>query len=85
MSMANLMCVSPLPSPPEHDDRMGGPQFRNRRGRGSYRGGRPFSDGPRPRHRGGFGGPGPRARFEDDGDVAMNDGNSQDGGPQRRL
>ncbi|XP_046903059.1 nuclear RNA export factor 1 isoform X2 [Hypomesus transpacificus] len=70
----------------EHDDRIGAPQFRNRRGRGSYRGGRPYSDGPRPRHRGGFGGPGPRARFgDDDGDVAMNDGNSQDGGPQRRF
>ncbi|KAM6953661.1 nuclear RNA export factor 1 isoform 2-T2 [Aplochiton taeniatus] len=74
----------------EHDDRAGGPSFRNRKGRGSYRG-RGYSDGrprerPRGGHMGGFGGPGPRSRFEDtDVDVSMNDGNSQDGSSQRRF
>ncbi|KAG9346482.1 hypothetical protein JZ751_006793 [Albula glossodonta] len=72
----------------EHDDRVGGPQFRNRKGRGPFRG-RMYSEQPmRQRHRGGPGGgaPGPRARFEDDdGDVAMNDGGSQDGSSQRRF
>ncbi|XP_035267113.1 nuclear RNA export factor 1 isoform X2 [Anguilla anguilla] len=71
----------------EHDDRVGGPQFRNRKGRGPFRG-RMYSEQSRQRHRGGPGGgaPGPRARFEDDdGDVAMNDSNSQDGSSQRRF
>ncbi|XP_072519644.1 nuclear RNA export factor 1 isoform X2 [Salminus brasiliensis] len=70
----------------EHDDRVGGPQFRNRKGRGSFRG-RIYNDPARQRHRGGqvgaFG-PGPRSRLEDeDGDVTMND--SQDGASQRRF
>ncbi|KAG7484846.1 hypothetical protein MATL_G00053630 [Megalops atlanticus] len=72
----------------EHDDRVGGPQFRNRKGRGPFRCRMYSGQGSRPRHRGGRGGsgPGPRCRFEDDdGDVAMNDGSSQDGASQRRF
>ncbi|KAJ8246975.1 hypothetical protein GJAV_G00257370 [Gymnothorax javanicus] len=72
----------------EHDDRVGGPQFRSRKGRGPFRG-RMYSEQPmRQRQRGGKGGggPGPWTRFEDeDGDVAMNDGSSQDGSLQRRY
>ncbi|XP_048883414.1 nuclear RNA export factor 1 isoform X1 [Brienomyrus brachyistius] len=71
----------------EHDDRVGGPQFRNRKGRGPFRG-RMYSEQlGRPRNRvgPGGGGPNPRTRFEDDdGDVAMND-SSQDGTSQRRY
>ncbi|XP_012679838.2 nuclear RNA export factor 1-like isoform X2 [Clupea harengus] len=72
----------------EHDDRVGGPQFRNRKGRGPFRA-RMHSEhqGPRQRHRGGPGGfgPNPRTRFEDDdGDVPMGDG-VQDGSSQRRY
>ncbi|KAL4623006.1 nuclear RNA export factor 1 isoform X1, partial [Arapaima gigas] len=66
----------------EHDDRVGGPQFRNRKGRGPFRGRMYSEQSTRPRHRGAPGGstPGPRARLEDDdGDVAMNDSSSQDG------
>ncbi|XP_036380703.1 nuclear RNA export factor 1-like [Megalops cyprinoides] len=72
----------------EHDDRVGGPQFRNRKGRGPFRCRMYSGQGSRPRPRGGRGGggPGPRSRFEDnDGDVAMNDGSSQDGASQRRF
>uniref|UniRef100_A0AAR2K9J4 Nuclear RNA export factor 1 n=1 Tax=Pygocentrus nattereri TaxID=42514 RepID=A0AAR2K9J4_PYGNA len=70
----------------EHDDRVGGPQFRNRKGRGHFRG-HMHSQPVRQRLRGGpvggFG-PGPRSRLEDeDGDVTMSDG--QDGVPQRRF
>uniref|UniRef100_A0A674BTJ8 Nuclear RNA export factor 1 n=1 Tax=Salmo trutta TaxID=8032 RepID=A0A674BTJ8_SALTR len=62
--------------PSDHDDRVGGQKVRNRKGRGPFRAPM-YSDqgpvGPRPRHRGsqrGGGGPGPRARFDDeDGDV----------------
>ncbi|KAI4893707.1 hypothetical protein NFI96_012162 [Prochilodus magdalenae] len=72
--------------PGEHDDRVGGPQFRNRKGRGPFRGRVP-SEPIRQRLRGGpvggFG-PGPRSRIEDeDGDVTMSDG--QDGASQRRF
>lgn len=70
----------------EHDGRVGGPQFRNRKGRGFFRG-RPHNEQIRQRHRGGqtggFG-PGPRSRLEDeDGDVAMSD--CPDGATQRRF
>lgn len=70
----------------EHDDRT--LPFRNRKGRGSNKG-RPFDRSRRDRRRGnqagGFGGPGPRSRFEDtDGDVTMSD-NSQDSSSQNRL
>uniref|UniRef100_A0A8B9KQ69 Zgc:153681 n=1 Tax=Astyanax mexicanus TaxID=7994 RepID=A0A8B9KQ69_ASTMX len=63
-----------------------GPQFHNRKGRGSFRG-RPHNEQIRQRHRGGqtggFG-PGPRSRLEDgDGDVSMSDG--QDGAFQQRF
>uniref|UniRef100_A0A8B9KQQ7 Zgc:153681 n=1 Tax=Astyanax mexicanus TaxID=7994 RepID=A0A8B9KQQ7_ASTMX len=66
--------------------RVGGPQFHNRKGRGSFRG-RPHNEQIRQRHRGGqtggFG-PGPRSRLEDgDGDVSMSDG--QDGAFQQRF
>ncbi|XP_030621854.1 nuclear RNA export factor 1 isoform X2 [Chanos chanos] len=72
----------------EHDDRVGGHQFRNHRSRGPYRS-RAHNAPPRQRHRmgptGRFG-PGPRARFEDeDGDVAMSDSPFQDGSSQRRF
>uniref|UniRef100_A0A8B9KQJ0 Zgc:153681 n=1 Tax=Astyanax mexicanus TaxID=7994 RepID=A0A8B9KQJ0_ASTMX len=71
---------------PELNGRVGGPQFHNRKGRGSFRG-RPHNEQIRQRHRGGqtggFG-PGPRSRLEDgDGDVSMSDG--QDGAFQQRL
>ncbi|KAJ8396430.1 hypothetical protein AAFF_G00017360 [Aldrovandia affinis] len=72
----------------EHDDRVRGPQFRNRKGRGQFRCRMYSGQGSRPRHRGAYGGggQGPRGRFEDnDGDVAMNDGNSQDGASHRRF
>uniref|UniRef100_A0A8C8CZ50 Nuclear RNA export factor 1 n=1 Tax=Oncorhynchus tshawytscha TaxID=74940 RepID=A0A8C8CZ50_ONCTS len=66
--------------PSDHDDRVGGQKVRNRKGRGPFRA---------PIHRGsqrGGGGPGPRARFDDeDGDVAMADSNSQDGSSQHRF
>uniref|UniRef100_A0A8C9RGE9 Nuclear RNA export factor 1 n=1 Tax=Scleropages formosus TaxID=113540 RepID=A0A8C9RGE9_SCLFO len=74
----------------EHDDRVGGPQFRHRKGRGPFRT-HMYSEQPsRQRNRGAAGGgaPGPRSRFEDDdGDVAMNDSSSQDGSSssQRRF
>ncbi|KAG5270506.1 hypothetical protein AALO_G00193410 [Alosa alosa] len=72
----------------EHDDRVGGPQFRNRKVRGPFRA-RMHSDhqGPRQRHRGGAGGfgPNPRSRFDDDdGDINMGEG-SQDSSLQRRY
>uniref|UniRef100_A0A8K9XF63 Nuclear RNA export factor 1b n=1 Tax=Oncorhynchus mykiss TaxID=8022 RepID=A0A8K9XF63_ONCMY len=58
-----------------HDDRVGGQKVRNRKGRGPFRA--PMYSG---------GGPGPRARFDDeDGDVAMADSNSQDGSSQHRF
>ncbi|KAL6480358.1 hypothetical protein MHYP_G00113910 [Metynnis hypsauchen] len=70
----------------EHDDRVGGPQFRNRKGRGPFRGhmhNQPVRQRLRGGPVGGFG-PGPRSRFGDeDGDVTMSDG--QDGVPQRRF
>ncbi|XP_052443717.1 nuclear RNA export factor 1 [Carassius gibelio] len=73
----------------EHDDRVGGPKHRNRKGRGPFRA--PLYSDPisRPRHRGGHGGggggPGPRTRLQDDdGDVAMTEG-PQDSGGQRRF
>ncbi|XP_066575178.1 nuclear RNA export factor 1 isoform X1 [Amia ocellicauda] len=72
----------------EHDDRVGGPTFRNRKGRGPFRG-RMYSEqqaGGRQRHRGGGGGPVPRARLEDDdGDVDMNDSGQDSGAHQRRF
>uniref|UniRef100_A0A8C9V1A0 Nuclear RNA export factor 1 n=1 Tax=Scleropages formosus TaxID=113540 RepID=A0A8C9V1A0_SCLFO len=71
----------------QHDDRVGGPQFRHRKGRGPFRT-HMYSEQPsRQRNRGAAGGgaPGPRSRFEDDdGDVAMNDSSSQDGNPYGR-
>ncbi|KAJ7996756.1 hypothetical protein DPEC_G00240320 [Dallia pectoralis] len=76
----------------DHDDRVGGQKFRNRKGRGPFRASL-HSDqgpgGPRQRYRGGqrgSGGPGPRARFDlEDGDVAMTDSTSQDGSSQHRF
>ncbi|XP_076877881.1 nuclear RNA export factor 1 isoform X2 [Brachyhypopomus gauderio] len=70
----------------EHDNRVGGPQFRHRKGRGPFRG-HMHKEPVRQRHRGsaagGFG-PGPLIQFEDeDCDVAMNDG--QDGPSHRRF
>uniref|UniRef100_A0A3B1JXQ8 Nuclear RNA export factor 1 n=1 Tax=Astyanax mexicanus TaxID=7994 RepID=A0A3B1JXQ8_ASTMX len=70
----------------ELNGRVGGPQFHNRKGRGSFRG-RPHNEQIRQRHRGGqtggFG-PGPRSRLEDgDGDVSMSD--CQDGAFQQRF
>uniref|UniRef100_A0A6Q2YXM6 Nuclear RNA export factor 1 n=1 Tax=Esox lucius TaxID=8010 RepID=A0A6Q2YXM6_ESOLU len=64
---------SPFPSLLDHDDRVGGQKFR-RKGRGPFRA--PMYSS---------GGPGPRARFDDeDGDVAMTDSSSQDGNPYGR-
>uniref|UniRef100_A0A674AHD1 Nuclear RNA export factor 1b n=1 Tax=Salmo trutta TaxID=8032 RepID=A0A674AHD1_SALTR len=80
--------------PSDHDDRVGGQTFRNRKGRGPFRAHMysdqgPGAPGTRTRYRGGQkggGGQGPRARFDDeDGDVAMTDSNSQDGSSQHRL
>ncbi|XP_063044934.1 nuclear RNA export factor 1-like isoform X2 [Engraulis encrasicolus] len=76
----------------EHDDRCGGPQFRNRKGRGpfrarmhgDYQGQRPWRRGGPTGGRGGFG-PNPRSRFEDDdGDCVMG-ADKQDGAAQRRY
>ncbi|TNN40148.1 Nuclear RNA export factor 1 [Liparis tanakae] len=71
----------------EHDDRTG-PQFRNRKGRGSNKGrsnDRTRRDRQRGGHPGGFGGPGPRSRLEDaDADVTMSD-SSQDNSTQHRF
>uniref|UniRef100_A0A6Q2XTV4 Nuclear RNA export factor 1 n=1 Tax=Esox lucius TaxID=8010 RepID=A0A6Q2XTV4_ESOLU len=65
---------SPFPSLLDHDDRVGGQKFR-RKGRGPFRA--PMYSS---------GGPGPRARFDDeDGDVAMTDSSSQDGSSQHRF
>uniref|UniRef100_A0A674AEF3 Nuclear RNA export factor 1b n=1 Tax=Salmo trutta TaxID=8032 RepID=A0A674AEF3_SALTR len=78
----------------DHDDRVGGQTFRNRKGRGPFRAHMysdqgPGAPGTRTRYRGGQkggGGQGPRARFDDeDGDVAMTDSNSQDGSSQHRF
>ncbi|XP_051960553.1 nuclear RNA export factor 1-like [Xyrauchen texanus] len=70
----------------EHDDRVGGPKHRNRKGRGPFRAPMHSDQMSRPRHRGGHsggGGPGPRSRLQDDdGDVTMAEG-SQDS--QRRF
>uniref|UniRef100_A0A672SX51 Nuclear RNA export factor 1-like n=1 Tax=Sinocyclocheilus grahami TaxID=75366 RepID=A0A672SX51_SINGR len=60
----------------EHDDRVGGPKHRNRKGRGPFRAPLYSDQISRPRHRGGHGGggggPGPRSRLQDDdGDVTM--------------
>uniref|UniRef100_A0A671S885 Nuclear RNA export factor 1-like n=1 Tax=Sinocyclocheilus anshuiensis TaxID=1608454 RepID=A0A671S885_9TELE len=73
----------------EHDDRVGGPKHRNRKGRGPFRAPLYSDQISRPRHRGGHGGgggggggggPGPRSRLQDDdGDVTMAEG-SQDSG-----
>uniref|UniRef100_A0AAR2IY77 Nuclear RNA export factor 1 n=1 Tax=Pygocentrus nattereri TaxID=42514 RepID=A0AAR2IY77_PYGNA len=72
----------------EHDDRVGGPKHRHRKGRGPFRAPLYSDQISRPRHRGGHGGgggPGPRARFEDDdGDIAMAE-ESHDGASQRRF
>ncbi|XP_072517714.1 nuclear RNA export factor 1 [Salminus brasiliensis] len=78
----------------EHDDRVGGPKHRHRKGRGPFRAPLYSDQVPRPRHRGGHGGgggggggggSGPRSRLEDtDGDIAMTD-DSYDGGSQRRF
>ncbi|XP_041094004.1 nuclear RNA export factor 1-like [Polyodon spathula] len=73
----------------EHDDRVGGPAFRNKKGRGPFRGRMYSEQPPRQRHRGGGGwGPHPRARFEEDegGDVSMNDAlQDSSGSGQRRF
>ncbi|KAM9497744.1 nuclear RNA export factor 1-like [Salvelinus alpinus] len=78
----------------DHDDRVGGQTFRNRKGRGPFRAHMYIDQGPgapgtRTRYRGGQkggGGQGSRARFDDeDGDVAMTDSNSQDGSSQHRF
>uniref|UniRef100_A0A672Q0G0 Nuclear RNA export factor 1-like n=1 Tax=Sinocyclocheilus grahami TaxID=75366 RepID=A0A672Q0G0_SINGR len=61
----------------EHDDRVGGPKHRNRKGRGPFRAPLYSDQISRPRHRGGHGGgggggPGPRSKLQDDdGDVTM--------------
>ncbi|XP_042566868.1 nuclear RNA export factor 1 isoform X2 [Cyprinus carpio] len=73
----------------EHDDRVGGPKRRNRKGRGPFRAPLYSDQISRPRHRGGHGGggggPGPRSRLQDDdGDVTMSEG-PQDSGSQRRF
>uniref|UniRef100_A0A4W4GT09 Nuclear RNA export factor 1b n=1 Tax=Electrophorus electricus TaxID=8005 RepID=A0A4W4GT09_ELEEL len=72
----------------EHDDRVGGPKHRHRKGRGPFRAPLYSDQMSKPRHRGGHGGgggPSPRLRFEDDdGDVAMAD-DSHDIGLQRRF
>uniref|UniRef100_A0A673J1P5 Nuclear RNA export factor 1-like n=1 Tax=Sinocyclocheilus rhinocerous TaxID=307959 RepID=A0A673J1P5_9TELE len=70
----------------EHDDRVGGPKHRNRKGRGPFRAPLYSDQISRPRHRGGHGGggvgPGPRSRLQDDdGDVTMAEG-PQDSGAQ---
>uniref|UniRef100_A0A672SXE1 Nuclear RNA export factor 1-like n=1 Tax=Sinocyclocheilus grahami TaxID=75366 RepID=A0A672SXE1_SINGR len=72
-----------------HDDRVGGPKHRNRKGRGPFRAPLYSDQISRPRHRGGHGGggggPGPRSRLQDDdGDVTMAEG-PQDSGAQRRF
>uniref|UniRef100_A0A8C1W4X9 Nuclear RNA export factor 1 n=1 Tax=Cyprinus carpio TaxID=7962 RepID=A0A8C1W4X9_CYPCA len=72
-----------------HDDRVGGPKHRNRKGRGPFRAPLYSDQISRPRHRGGHGGggggPGPRSRLQDDdGDVTMVEG-PQDSGAQRRF
>uniref|UniRef100_A0A8C8HRT5 Nuclear RNA export factor 1 n=1 Tax=Oncorhynchus tshawytscha TaxID=74940 RepID=A0A8C8HRT5_ONCTS len=64
----------------DHDDRVGGQTFRNRKGRGPFRA-HIYRGGQK-----GGGGQGPRTRFDDeDGDVAMTDSNSQDGSSQHRF
>ncbi|XP_067232973.1 nuclear RNA export factor 1 [Chanodichthys erythropterus] len=74
----------------EHDDRVGGPKHRNRKGRGPFRAPMYSDQISRPRQRGGHnggggGGPGPRSRLhDDDGDVTMAEG-PQDSGSQRRF
>uniref|UniRef100_A0A672Q051 Nuclear RNA export factor 1 n=1 Tax=Sinocyclocheilus grahami TaxID=75366 RepID=A0A672Q051_SINGR len=74
----------------EHDDRVGGPKHRNRKGRGPFRAPLYSDQISRPRHRGGHGGgggggPGPRSKLQDDdGDVTMAEG-PQDSGSQRRF
>ncbi|XP_076015673.1 nuclear RNA export factor 1 [Genypterus blacodes] len=71
----------------EHDDRTA-PPYRGRKGRGSYNKGRSYDrsrrDRPRGNHQGGSGGPGPRSKLEEDGDVTMSDG-VQDMGSQQRF
>uniref|UniRef100_A0A672Q098 Nuclear RNA export factor 1 n=1 Tax=Sinocyclocheilus grahami TaxID=75366 RepID=A0A672Q098_SINGR len=73
-----------------HDDRVGGPKHRNRKGRGPFRAPLYSDQISRPRHRGGHGGgggggPGPRSKLQDDdGDVTMAEG-PQDSGSQRRF
>lgn len=71
----------------EHDDRTG-PQFRNRKGRGSNKGrshDRSRRDRQRGGHSGGVAAPGPRSKLEDtDADVTMSDG-SQDNSTQHRF
>uniref|UniRef100_A0A8C1M2F5 Nuclear RNA export factor 1 n=1 Tax=Cyprinus carpio TaxID=7962 RepID=A0A8C1M2F5_CYPCA len=74
----------------EHDDRVGGPKRRNRKGRGPFRAPLYSDQVSQPRHRGGHGGggggaPGPWSRLQDDdGDVTMSEG-PQDSGSQRRF
>ncbi|MBN3313938.1 NXF1 factor, partial [Atractosteus spatula] len=69
----------------EHDDRVGGPTFRTKKGRGPFRGRMHMDQLARPRHRGGASGLGPRARLEDDdGDVAMNDSSQDSAGAAAR-
>uniref|UniRef100_A0A673I087 Nuclear RNA export factor 1 n=1 Tax=Sinocyclocheilus rhinocerous TaxID=307959 RepID=A0A673I087_9TELE len=64
----------------EHDDRVGGPKHRNRKGRGPFRAPLYSDQISRPRRGGGGGGPGPRSRLQDnDGDVTMAEG-PQDSG-----
>uniref|UniRef100_A0A8C1AHW9 Nuclear RNA export factor 1 n=1 Tax=Cyprinus carpio carpio TaxID=630221 RepID=A0A8C1AHW9_CYPCA len=71
-----------------HDDRVGGPKRRNRKGRGPFRAPLYSNQVSQPRHRGGHGGggggaPGPWSRLQDDdGDVTMSEG-PQDSGSQR--
>uniref|UniRef100_A0A9J7Z1L9 Nuclear RNA export factor 1 n=1 Tax=Cyprinus carpio carpio TaxID=630221 RepID=A0A9J7Z1L9_CYPCA len=63
----------------EHDDRVGGPKRRNRKGRGPFRAPLYSNQVSQPRHRGGHGGggggaPGPWSRLQDDdGDVTMSE------------
>ncbi|KAI7796490.1 nuclear RNA export factor 1 [Triplophysa rosa] len=70
----------------EHDDRVGVPKHRNRKGRGPFRAPMYSDQMSRPKHRGGHGGGGglgPRSRLpDDDGDVTMSD-TPQDNSSQR--
>uniref|UniRef100_A0A8C4SED0 Nuclear RNA export factor 1 n=1 Tax=Erpetoichthys calabaricus TaxID=27687 RepID=A0A8C4SED0_ERPCA len=81
----NFQVVRQVHFEEQHDDRVGGPTFRTKKGRGPFRGKMYSEQTSRQRYRGG-GAPGPRSRYEDDddGDVSMSE-SLHDSGQRRYM